>query len=31
LPAITTEKSLPYLLEFLSRESLRRGNGSMPT
>jgi AcrR family transcriptional regulator len=31
LPAITTEQSLPYLLEFLSRESLRRGNGSMVT
>jgi AcrR family transcriptional regulator len=31
LPAITTEKSLPYLLEFLSRESLRRGNGSVLT
>jgi AcrR family transcriptional regulator len=31
LPAITTEQSLPYLLEFLSRESLRRGNGSMLT
>jgi AcrR family transcriptional regulator len=31
LPAIASEKSLPYLREFLARESLRRRSQSMPT
>jgi AcrR family transcriptional regulator len=31
LPAIASEQSLPYLLEFLARESLRRRGQSMPT
>jgi hypothetical protein len=31
LPAIASEQSLPYLREFLARESLRRRGQSMPT
>ena len=31
LPAIASEQSLPYLQEFLARESLRRRGQSMPT
>lgn len=31
LPAIASEQSLPYLREFLSRESLRRHGQSMPS
>jgi AcrR family transcriptional regulator len=31
LPAVASEQSLPYLQEFLARESLRRRGQSMPT
>lgn len=31
LPAVASEQSLPYLREFLARESLRRRGQSMPT
>jgi hypothetical protein len=30
LPAIASEQSLPYLREFLARESLRRGQSTPP-